>query len=407
MQHLVVRRVHAALVAVDIAVAMLLAAIGITELRSVGDDIFYRSADGLGMALVLVQTLPLAVRRLAPLVATAVVVAGSTTMLAAGYPQTNALLAVPLALYSVAAHHSRRTTALTVVGVLAVLVPVLATTQSNSFSFMLVAVVVFAVGAFAGDGVRSRRLYAEAVELKALQERQEQELATRETAMAERARIARELHDAIGHTVNVIVIQAGAGRLAAPADAERCVEAFSAIEEIGRATLGDIDRLLGVLRDDEEPAVQRRPRAGVRELAGLVDRLRGAGLDVQFELTGDRQGLPAPVDAATYRIVQESLTNALKHAPGAPVTASVAIGPAAVRIDVVDGGGRGSPGVAPAATSGGRGLVGMRERVSLLGGEIQAGPTEHGFSVRAVLPLSPRPGTGQAETASPLQEVPR
>jgi signal transduction histidine kinase len=377
------------LLAVDVVVALVLAGVGITELRSVGDDIFYRAADGFGVALVLAQTLPLALRRFYPVVVTAVICVAGSVMLWLDYPGTNALLAVPLALYSVAALRPRRTTVVVVVGALVLLVPPLAITQQNTLTFLVVAVVVFVVGAFAGDGVRARRLYAEALELRAEQAEHERELEAREAVIQERTRIARELHDAVGHTVNVMVMQAGAGRLASATDPTKSVEALTAIEDLGRATLGDIDRLLGLLREDGDDGATRTPTAGIRELPALVDRLASAGLDIDFAVEGDRTAVPGPVDAATYRIVQEALTNAVKHARGSRVTARVAIDAESLCIDVTDSGSPPSASsAAPRRSGGGRGLIGMQERVAALGGHLRTGPgPDGGFSVHAELPM--------------------
>lgn len=408
------RPARVGLLAVDVVVALVLAGVGITELRSVGDDIFYRAADGFGVALVLAQTLPLAVRRYYPVAVAVVICLAGSVMLWLDYPGTNALLAVPLALYSVAALRPRRTTVVVVIGALVLLVPPLAITQQNTLTFLVVAVVVFVVGAFAGDGVRARRLYAEALELRAEQAEHERELEAREAVIQERTRIARELHDAVGHTVNVMVMQAGAGRLASATDPAKSVEALTAIEDLGRATLGDIDRLLGLLRDDDDDGATRTPTAGTRELPALVDRLASAGLVVDFSIDGDRTTVPGPVDAATYRIVQEALTNAVKHARGSRVTACVVIGPESLAIDVTDTGSTSSrtgtgpdatdagvgtprPGASSsssttATTGGGRGLIGMRERVAALGGELRTGPLpDGGFAVHAELPLTAAP----------------
>jgi signal transduction histidine kinase len=383
------RPARVGLLAVDVVASLVLAGIGITEMRSVGDDIFYRAADGLGVALVLAQTLPLALRRFYPIAVTVIICLAGSVMLWLDYPGTNALLAVPLALYSVAALRPRRTTVLVVIGALVLLVPPLTITQQNTSTFLVAAVVVFLVGAFAGDGVRARRLYAEALELRAEQAEHERELEAREAVIQERTRIARELHDAVGHTVNVMVMQAGAGRLASATDPAKSVEALTAIEDLGRATLGDIDRLLGLLREDDDDGATRTPTAGIRELPALVDRLATAGLDIDLRIEGDRTIVPGPVDAATYRIVQEALTNAVKHAAGSQVKARVTIGADSLGIEVTDSGApsSGSGAMAP-PTGGGRGLIGMQERVDALGGELRAGLRADGeFAVHADLPM--------------------
>ncbi|MFN8053520.1 MAG: sensor histidine kinase [Acidimicrobiales bacterium] len=376
-----------AVLVLDLAAAIVLATIGVSELRSVGDDIFYRSADVLGVTLILLQTLPLVARRFVPVTVTLLISVAGATMLWLGYPGTNALLAVPLALYSVGASRSRRGNVVVTGMALAILVPPLALSPAGSSSSVIVAAATFAVGAFAGGGVRVRRLYAEALEVQARQAENERRLEAREAVVEERTRIARELHDAIGHTVNVMVMQAGAGRMAAAVDPARTVDALVAIEDVGRATLGDIDRLLGLLRDDDDEA-PRAPATGLRDLDALAGRLSSAGLDVTLDVSGDVASVPSPVSSATYRIVQEALTNALKYAGSHHVDARVTVTATDVNIDVVDDG----PGPAADVTDnerrGGRGLIGMRERVATLGGEIDAGPgPDGGFVVRARIPL--------------------
>lgn len=379
------------MVALDVASAAVLAAIGVNELRSVGDDIFYRSADAMGMVLVLAQTTPIVARRFAPVTVTMLICAAAATGLWLDYPGTNALLAVPLALYSVGASRTRRATLITSCVAVAILTPALISSPSESSSSAVLAAAIIAVGAFAGGGVRVRRLYAEALETEAARAEQQRRLEAREAVLEERTRIARELHDAIGHTVNVMVMQAGAGRMAATVDASKSVQALAAIEEVGRATLGDIDRLLGLLGDGD--GAPRAPTPSIRELPAMVERLRRAGLDVAFDVSGDAAPVPAPVAEATYRIVQEALTNAMKYAPGATVQAAVRITPTELAIDVHDDGTRRST-QAPRRrrVGGGRGLIGMRERVRALDGDLRTGPRPGGgFEVVARLPINPRP----------------
>lgn len=386
----------------DLAAAVVLAAIGVNELRSVGDDIFYRSADLLGVVLILAQTLPLIARRVAPVVVTAIICAASAAGLWAGYPGTNALLAVPLALYSVGATRSRRDSALMTIAAVAVVVPPLVASESGDLSSVVVAIATFAVGTFAGGGVRARRLYAEALEVQAQQAEQQRALEAREAVVHERTRIARELHDAVGHTVNVMVMQAGAGRMAAEVDVSRSVQALASIEEIGRATLGDIDRLLGLLGDDDNDAT-RAPTPGIRELPALVERLAAAGLNVQLHIGGETATIPAPVDAATYRIVQEALTNAMKYAGPAQVRADVTVSTTELTIDVVDDGAGPRDQRNGGRAHGGRGLIGMAERTKALHGELRYGQrSEGGFEVRARLPINgPSVPTPSPPTHSP------
>jgi signal transduction histidine kinase len=201
-----------------------------------------------------------------------------------------------------------------------------------------------------------------------------------QAADAERARIARELHDIVAHHLSVVVLQAAGARASGkPADA-----ALEKIEHSGRQALAETRRLLGVLRDtDEETGLA--PQPGIGELDALAASVRAAGLPVNLVIGGEHAAVPAAVDVSVYRIVQEALTNILKHA--VPARADVTIGCAAeaVTIEITDDGTRKPGDQTPA---GGHGLVGMRERVAIFGGELHVGPRlEGGFAVRARLPL--------------------
>jgi signal transduction histidine kinase len=208
---------------------------------------------------------------------------------------------------------------------------------------------------------------------------------------AERARIARELHDIVAHHLSVVVLQAAGARASGrPADG-----ALQKIEHSGREALTEMRRLLAVLREPREET-GRHPQPGVGELPALAESVRAAGLAVDLVLDGDHVTLPAAVDVSAYRIVQEALTNVLKHA--GPARAEVAVGCAdgAVTIEVTDDG-AGIP--ASGAQTGGQGLTGMRERVAIFGGELLTGPRPGGgYTVRARLPLGDVPSPG---TASP------
>jgi len=234
-----------------------------------------------------------------------------------------------------------------------------------------------------GVYVRARREAAAlAGRNAALERRAEQAVA------AERARIARELHDIVAHHISVVVLQAAGARASGrPADG-----ALKKIERSGREALTEMRRLLAVLREPRDEH-GRYPQPGVGQLPALADSVRAAGLTVDLVVDGDHGALPAAVDVSAYRIVQEALTNVLKHA--GPAHAEVAVGCAdgAVTIEVTDDG----PGVTAAAGSGGQGLTGMRERVSIFGGELRAGPRPGGgYAVRARLPLGDVPSAGPA-----------
>lgn len=204
-------------------------------------------------------------------------------------------------------------------------------------------------------------------------------------AAAERARIARELHDVISHDVSMMVLQASVERRVHGAD-EKAGQAFANIEAAGREALSELRRMLGVLRHDGDlPSL--RPQPGLAQLSELVDQAHAAGLPVRLVTIGPPSQLPPGLDIATYRIVQESLTNAAKHAAGAAVTATVRFFEGGIDIEVLDDGAGTADRLAP--SGGGHGLVGMRERVALFGGTLEASPSQTGgFRVHARLPVS-------------------
>jgi signal transduction histidine kinase len=217
-------------------------------------------------------------------------------------------------------------------------------------------------------------------ELEQRTERLERE---RLTAVAdERARIARELHDVIAHSVSVMVVQAAAAEAVLARDPREAVEPLRAVQDTGRETLVEMSRLVGLLRDDsEELGLAPQPR--LDELETLLAQVRDAGLPVRLEIQGERRPLPLGVELTAYRIVQESLTNVLKHAGDAHADVVVRYGTDAVELEVRDDGTGSANG-----HQGGHGLAGMRERVSVFGGALDAGPQPSGgFRVLARLPV--------------------
>lgn len=206
---------------------------------------------------------------------------------------------------------------------------------------------------------------------------------TRAAIAEERRRIARELHDVIAHTVSVMTVQAGAARLLLDEEPERAGEPLLAVEETGRQALAEIGRLLGILRE-RQSALGRQH--GMADLDALLERTRQAGLPVDLAVEGTPAALPPGVDLAAYRIVQEALTNALKHGDRTHAEVTVRFGGEAVDVEILN-----DRGVVSNGDRGGHGLIGMRERVALYGGELEAGPrAEGGFAVHARLPVEPR-----------------
>jgi signal transduction histidine kinase len=241
--------------------------------------------------------------------------------------------------------------------------------------FWLVGLVVLLLGAWLGERAREHEATARAAAA---------EQAVQRVVTAERARIARELHDVIAHDVNVVVVQSVAAQGLLDVAPERVRGSLEAIERSGRDALDELRRLLGFLREDGL-GLALAPQPTLDGLESLLRAVREAGLDVALRIEGDRPALPSGLELAAYRIVQEALTNALKHAGPASATVTLRYESDAVSVEVVDdGGGR----FADGASGGGHGLVGMQERALLYGGAVDAGRRpEGGFRVRARLPL--------------------
>ena len=244
----------------------------------------------------------------------------------------------------------------------------------------------FMTAAWGGGRTIRHRAHLTA-ELHEAAERAEEEREARAARAAadERRRIAREMHDVVAHSVSVMVVQAGGARRILERDPERAAEAARLIESTGRGALLEMRRLLGVLATAEEP-VAMAPQPTLDEIGPLVTRAREAGLPVELHVEGERRALPAGAEAAVFRVVQEALTNALKHARSAPTEVLLRWSPDALEVVVADRGG--SATAAPSLPSGGHGIVGMRERVRIYGGSLSALPRpDGGFVVRARLPL--------------------
>jgi signal transduction histidine kinase len=281
------------------------------------------------------------------------------------------------ALYTLAASSGTRPARLTGIASIAVTTVALAATGYAQFGDSAARVVFLVAAWLLGDSVRSRRAYVHEIEEKATRLEREREAEAERAAAEEQARIARELHDVVAHALSVIVVQAAAADDVFEADPRRTREPIRAIEQAARAALADLRRVLGVL----QRGADYEPQPGLARLDGLIDQVRATGLDVALEVEGSARPLPAPVDLSAYRIVQEALTNTLKHAGAAHATVRVRYGDD-LRLEIRDDGSGGANG------SGGSGLIGMRERVAMLGGSIDAGaPAEGGYLVSAQIPI--------------------
>ena len=296
----------------------------------------------------------------------------------AAFPGSLILVPVTLLGYSLGAADDLRRS----VVALAILVAGL---QLSAVQFNPV-VVVLTVGPWAvGLVIRSRHNLTEQLAARGRELAAERELFATEAVRYERARIARELHDIVAHSVSVMVIQASAGQRLTETDPSLAAESFDSIGEVARQAEAEIGRLVTLLDHD----FQQRHGHGVRLIGELVTRAAAAGLAVSCRFTGSADGLPDAAAEAGYRVVQESLTNAFKHAPGAPVDIEITSASGQVEIVVVNG-----PATDPPSglelTGTGRGLTGMRERVTACGGQLSAGPVAGGgWQVLARLPLQP------------------
>jgi len=331
-------------------------------------------------APVLLQTLPLLLRRRFPLPVLAVVLSASvaTQYVVGALPP----FALGLAVYTVASHTERRTAVWAgLVGLVALLASLIPRTGLNGGE-SVVHVVVFVTAAWIlGDNVRTKRAYYRELEERAERLEREKEEGTRRAAAEEKARIARELHDVIAHSVSVMVVQAAAAGDVFEKQPERAREALSSIEESGRSALTELRRLLGIVRSDEHGS--REPQPGLAVLDELVEQIRATGLEVELKREGELGELPVGVDLSAYRIVQEALTNTLKHAQATRARVRLVRSKQELAIEVTDDG----AGPAEESTNG-HGLIGMQERVALLGGALEAGPGEGGgFVVKAHFPL--------------------
>jgi len=370
-QRLPLRRLRVDSVKIDWALGALLT-VGAELAIWLGSD----AADGrLGGALVAPAiTAPIAVRRPYPfLVGTGVPLVGALHHYLwdaqfVGYP-----IATFCALYALTAWTQPRQFAIGFTLVIAVYLGASIGTPfpNNGVTFAVVtAVVMLLVRRVLGDRERRARV-AE----------RERDLAAREAVVGERARIARELHDAIAHNVSMMVVQAGAERRVLD-DTGSTREVLETIERIGRGALTEMRRLVGMLRSDA--ADELAPQPGLGDLPTLVTQVREAGLPVELHVEGEPRELPVGIELSAYRIVQEALTNALKHAGEARASVHVRYGADSLELEIADDG-RG--GQAPAASAG-HGLAGMRERVALYGGRLDAGRRPSGgFAVRVLLPI--------------------
>ena len=356
---------------------------GLASLFSSGDPkVDYADPDALGVVLALGCSLPFYFRRRAPLATTLIATVSLVLLSTLEYPSNVQSQMLLVAAYTIGSHTDGVRRAIGAGGIaLGVLVVAIAGLPDASTTDILLAGTFYAAMFFFGSTMQNRRLYLEEVEERAAVVEREHAEAAMRTVADERLRIAQELHDVVAHSMGVIAVQAGVGAHVIDTDPAEAKKSLDAISATSRTALTEIRRLLGVLRADEDGGYE--PAPGLADLDRLVTDIRGAGLTVDVQIVGDRDELPPGVDLTAYRIVQEALTNVLKHAGPAAVTVTVGYEPEAVRLEVVDDG----RGVNGRSSGGGHGLVGMRERVAVYGGTLETGPrVGGGFRVAACLP---------------------
>jgi len=329
----------------------------------------------LGVLFAVAASAPLLVRRRWPFAALAVLVA-----LAFSSPADGALTLPLLAiLYTIGSTRSWQAT------VAAAAIAVGANTIYQGTEDVIGPVLYCAVVAALGLYVGSRRTSLEAMSERAERLDRERELLAERAVAEERVRIAQELHDVVAHNVSLIVVQAQA--LGATVPDERVTEATTGIADLGRQTMSEMHRTLKLLRANDDEAAQRGPQPGLGDLEELLERARAAGVRVQLAVEGEPRPLSQSVDLSAYRIVQEALTNVVKHAGRADTTVTLGYRPDALELTIIDHGDAAPGADARGASAGGHGLVGMRERAALFGGTLTAGPRDdHGFEVRGRLP---------------------
>ncbi|MGW1104204.1 sensor histidine kinase [Streptomyces sp. NPDC002540] len=345
--------------------------------------------------LTTLMVLPLVARRRAPVaVLIAVLAAGALYTFRVDGPGQPLPYAGLVAFYTVAELSSpAKRTGIAVLTALAVLYSV--GLDSNDMRELLFSLFVFAAAYAFGRLAVTRKAYLRAVEDRARQLELTHRIEAEQAAARERARIAREMHDILSHAVSLMIVQAEAGPVAVRAAPERAEAAFDAISETGRDAMVQLRRMLGVLRENESaPGAPREPQPVLDELPGLVERVRGSGLEISYEVTGPARPLGLAVEATVYRIVQEALTNVVKHAAADTVSVHLDHGTRALIITVTDDG-CGSAGGA------GMGLIGIGERAAAHGGTADTGPGPggRGFRVRVTIPQArtqnqPRTRTG-------------
>jgi signal transduction histidine kinase len=377
----------------DALVALVLAGTSVATVVAGVPD-FGRPA-WLGLVLALCSTVPVAFRRRWPLSVAAILLFANGADLWAAAPHEAALqpyVALVLAGYSVGSRTEGRFSLVLPACLAVAAVPVfgLALADHQSLGNEVTSYVWLVAAWGTGRVVRGLRRTTRQLEAANVELAEHREVAAEAAVAVERGRIAREIHDVIAHNVSMMVVQAGAAARVLEADEPRVRSALETIADTGRQTVDEMRSLLGILRSHDDATAARTPQPGLADLGSLAEGLHRSGISVDWRVEGECRRLPQALDLSAYRIVQEALTNSLKHARGSRAEVVVRYDERALGLQITDSGGsrNGAPVAAGVpGTGGGHGIVGMRERAALFGGELTAVPTPDGFQVTATLPL--------------------
>ena len=380
--------------AIDIGLAVVLAALSFASLALQTSDeleLYEREPDIWGYLLVLLMAVPLVWRRRHPQMVLMAVVAAFTVDRALSYPATTASFSVAVALFSLGLYADRRRAiglGSAAVGYLLVFTTLgVFFEDSVSVTTLLSFGLILVLSLLLGLEVNTRRVRALTMEERANRVEQATEERARRAVDEERGRLARELHDVVAHEVSVMTVQAGAARRVMDTQPAEAKEAIRAVEGAGHQALGELRRMLGLLRQDDE-AAGTNPQPRLARVDALVRQMEEAGLPTSLTIDGNPAALPAGVDLNAYRIIQEALTNTLKHAgPSAAADVVVRCRDEELVIEVTDDGHGMATSLERQPDQNGHGLVGMQERVALLDGELHTGPVVGGgYRVKARIP---------------------
>jgi len=340
--------------------------------------------------LVAAHTLPIAVRRRLPLPALAWALLTGAAFAALGLSLVALSFSILIYVYTAAAHCPRR---LSLAGLAATETLLLVIWLANpgavgDTSTLVVDGLIMAAAWWLGDGARRRQEAILAARERAAELEAAREELARRAVTEERLRIARELHDVVAHSMSIIAVQSGVGAHVLDSQPEEARKALAAVEATSRQALVEMRRLLGVLRAETEPRGSLAPAPGLADVEALAAEVARAGVRVEVGIEGTPAELPVGLELSAYRIVQEALTNVVRHAGPATARVAVRYAPGRVEVEVVDDGRGGDPD----RDHGGHGIAGMRERAALYGGTLEAGPGPGGgFRVAACLPLEGTP----------------